>query len=140
DSPCYLSSLAHSQIAFSSPSRPRSKGGWAPASILVVFVYGEAALDQPRDDEANNRCSGKCDARAVADEIAGVFDQLIRILAGDRIGDVLDGSGGAPGIIAIFSTETFLDPIGGIADHFRDVGEGFGRALETLRDEPASLV
>ena len=48
------------------------------------------------------------------------------------VGGILDRAGGAAGIIAIILAKPLIDPVGGVADHLRDVGERFGRALEAL--------
>ena len=106
----------------------------------VILVAGEAGLEQARDDEADDGGAGKRDARAVADEVARVLDQLVGILFGDGVGDILDRAGCAARIIAIFGARAAPRSRRGVADHLGDVGKRFGRALETLGDEAARLV
>ena len=98
-------------------------------------------MTQPSDDEADDGRAGKRDAGAVADEVAGVVDQLVGILLGDRVGDILDRAGGAAGIIAIFGAEPLIDARRRCRrPSCETLASASRRALEALADQAARLV
>ena len=96
----------------------------------------------------NSRATTKPTTAAPASAMPGLLRTKLRVssisssgsLRRDLVRDILDRAGGAARIIAIFLAEPLIDPAGGVADHLRDVGESFGRALESLGDEAAGLV
>src|SRR6185369_16698958 len=73
------------------------------SSVVLVIVAGETGLEQPCDDEPDNRSAGKRNAGAVAHEVARILDQLVRVLFGEGVGRVLDRPCRAPCIIAILA-------------------------------------
>ena len=85
-----------------------------------------AVLTSRAIDKADDRGSGEREAGAVADELAGVVDQLVGIFFGERVCGIVDRRGGAARIIAIFRAEPFFDPRGGLTDQLGDVAERFG--------------
>src|SRR4051812_7465355 len=78
------------------------------SSVVLVIVAGDAGLEQSCQNEADNCSAGKRNTGAVAHEVARVFDQLVWVLFGERVGGIFDRSGGTPRIITIFAAKPLI--------------------------------
>src|SRR4051794_30785331 len=117
------------------PARP-SSGPLAAAPAGVV----EAGLDHPDQGEAGDRGDSDRHRRALADEIAGVADDVVDALVADPAGEARDCLGGAMGVIAIILAESLVDRAGGVVDHRADLLEQAGHPALAVVGEAAGAL
>jgi hypothetical protein len=106
------------------PVRVRSGQGLVGLELnIVIALLRKAGLDDAHQGEAEQ--SGRSDrhARALADDIACVLQQIVDTARAKTIDQRGNRVRGAMGVSAIFAAEPFVDGAGGVVNNFGKIAE-----------------
>src|SRR3546814_3942364 len=91
----------------------------------VRYIVG-AALEHPREHEADHRGGAHRDRRVLLDHVAGRGGELVEILLVEGGREAGDGRRGRARIVAILLAEFAVDGAGAVFEQLSEAADGFG--------------